>query len=225
MVRQQRGLNILPQPLQPSFLLPVYFYIMALFQKEKHLLHWDAQGCLTTCSHHFFFNLSASPISWGVGLPDSWVLALGPFSCRDYLTLCWKHREDVCAQQSMPRSLRNRIGQKDREVSHRPWQLTALRRWGSETQEFHFALPLILQGSSRSLETRSIYFYRAGFKVVKAERSLPTAFNRLWYEFKWKKKHSWLKIMKLWIYKLLKHWELCSPPVSLQTLITKARHM
>lgn len=30
---------------------------------------------------------------WGSGF--TWVLALGPFSCRDYPTLCWKHRRNT----------------------------------------------------------------------------------------------------------------------------------
>lgn len=37
MVRQQKCLNIQPEP---SFMISVYFYIMALFQYKKHVLRW-----------------------------------------------------------------------------------------------------------------------------------------------------------------------------------------
>lgn len=80
MVQQQKCLNIQPKLwLQPSFLISVYFYIMALFQWEKHVLLCDPQGWLTICFQQFFLNISASPTSRSVILPGSWVLSLGPF--------------------------------------------------------------------------------------------------------------------------------------------------
>lgn len=159
MVRQQRGLNIQPQPrLQPSFLLPVYFCIMALFQKEKHVLHWDAQGCLTTCFHQFFFNLSASPISWGVGLPESWVLALAPFSCRDYPTLEETQRGCVCSAEnarSKPRSFRNSpaLGKRTERCPTGPGNLEPWRAGGEKHKSFTLLLGLCARLQQKPWDT------------------------------------------------------------------------
>lgn len=46
------------------------------------------------------------------------------------------------------------------------------------------ATGLSWQDCSRSLEAHCIYFYTGWFKVVEAEKSLPTAFNGFWYELK-----------------------------------------